>query len=85
MTKAYERQIYDLDDSLKPSYFHYDFAKYCGKDNFDALKVILQKTSWELENHGFFAEDTSRKSVTKLQRGVIRTNCLDSLDRTNVT
>ncbi len=33
---------------------------------------------------GYYIEDTSTKIVTALQKGVIRVNCLDSLDRTNL-
>ena len=34
--------------------------------------------------HGYFIENLAQKTVEAVQRGVIRTNCLDSLDRTNV-
>jgi hypothetical protein len=34
--------------------------------------------------HGYFIENIQKKEVERLQNGVFRTNCLDSLDRTNV-
>ena len=34
--------------------------------------------------HGWFVENLSTKTIEERQVGVIRTNCLDSLDRTNV-
>ena len=33
----------------------------------------------------FFVEDRNTGKTVQEQRGVIRTNCLDCLDRTNVT
>lgn len=45
---------------------------------------MISKLKVDLDLHGLFVENTSEKSVKKLQKGVIRTNCLDSLDRTNV-
>jgi hypothetical protein len=33
---------------------------------------------------GFYREDIDQKIVLSLQQGVIRVNCLDNLDRTNL-
>ena len=45
---------------------------------------MIQKCDKEILKHGYFIENLAQKSVEAVQRGVIRTNCLDSLDRTNV-
>ena len=33
---------------------------------------------------GFYREDVQNKTILNVQRGVVRVNCLDNLDRTNV-
>ena len=45
---------------------------------------MIQKCDKDILKHGYFIENMAAKSVEAVQRGVIRTNCLDSLDRTNV-
>jgi len=45
---------------------------------------MIQKIDQEIVDHGYFVENLLEKSVEQVQRGVFRTNCLDSLDRTNV-
>lgn len=63
---------------------NFDFHGFCGGDRYQALKVMIQKIDQEILNHGYFVENLVQKQVESIQRGVIRTNCLDSLDRTNV-
>lgn len=45
---------------------------------------MIAKLDSELAQHGFCVEDIESRSVLKMQSGLVRTNCLDSLDRTNV-
>ena len=37
-----------------------------------------------LVNMGFFVEQWTSKKILNFQKGVIRVNCLDCLDRTNI-
>lgn len=37
----------------------------------------------DLESHGLYRKDASGR-VLSVQRGTMRTNCVDNLDRTNV-
>ena len=46
--------------------------------------MLVTKVDPDIEDHGYFQEELCLKQVMKLQKGVFRTNCLDSLDRTNV-
>ena len=46
--------------------------------------MLISKCDTDLQDHGYFHEDLQEKKVLKMQTGVFRTNCLDSLDRTNV-
>jgi hypothetical protein len=38
-----------------------------------------------VKKFAFFAEDRNTGKILQEQKGVMRTNCLDCLDRTNVT
>lgn len=46
--------------------------------------MLVAKVEKDLGEHHYFQEDIASKQVLTLQKGVFRTNCLDSLDRTNV-
>lgn len=48
------------------------------------MKVLIGKLGDGLQDIGFFVEDIDSKKILRLQDGVFRVNCLDSLDRTNV-
>lgn len=86
LTNAYVKQCYDAEPEIrdKIKYHHYDFHAYTSGNNFDALKVLINKTEKDFTEHGYFIENVAKRSVEKMQQGVFRTNCLDSLDRTNV-
>jgi hypothetical protein len=49
---------------------------------YENLGLLLKEVNAELEVIGFF--DLDVKDVVSQQSGVIRTNCIDNLDRTNV-
>lgn len=84
LTKGYERQIYDAEATYKPNYVPFDFAHFCSKDRYDSMKIMIDKTDDDLRKNGFFVEDLNTRTVLQMQGGCVRTNCLDSLDRTNV-
>ena len=64
----------------------YDFHKYTANDNFDT--PIFELMEWLKKNvykeHGFFSTSASDPTQVNVQKGIIRTNCLDCLDRTNI-
>ena len=84
ITTEYVRQVHEFADTNKLKFLNFDFHGFCGGDRYQALKVMIQKCDKEILKHGYFIENLAQKSVEAVQRGVIRTNCLDSLDRTNV-
>ena len=47
------------------------------------LSRIFDRKGDAIASHGFFHTD-ARGVVLRVQRGVVRTNCMDNLDRTNV-
>ncbi|TXG58824.1 hypothetical protein EZV62_016653 [Acer yangbiense] len=65
-------------------YESFDFHNICGNSNFDNLKVLYDQILEEFENQGYFLIDTEG-NILQEQKGVIRSNCIDCLDRTNVT
>ena len=83
------------EDGLSPSLLNkscishiwFDFHAECRKGRWDRLSYLLEDVRPCLDNHGYFCVIPDTKSVwkiIKLQDGVVRTNCMDCLDRTNV-
>lgn len=62
-------------------YHYFDFHKR-RKENPKALDQLLNDLIPEIKQQGFFA--ISRGEVVSNQNGIVRTNCIDCLDRTNV-
>lgn len=75
---------------LKPgsvSNVWFDFHAELKKGRWDRLKYLLDDVRPCLDNHGYFCAipaATSAWEILGLQNGVVRTNCMDCLDRTNV-
>ncbi|XP_052728902.1 phosphoinositide phosphatase SAC8 [Vigna angularis] len=65
-------------------YVPFDFHHYCGSSNFDNLKILYDEISEDFEKQRYFLIDR-QGNVLEDQRGLFRANCIDSLDRTNVT
>lgn len=73
-----------LPKQLKIKFIHYDVkAKKKEERGFPFGLFNLAKQS--LKEINFFSVETQKteKSKINVQRGVMRTNCIDSLDRTN--
>ncbi|KAJ4704408.1 Phosphoinositide phosphatase [Melia azedarach] len=65
-------------------YVPFDFHHVCGSSNFDNLQVLYDQIQQQFENQGYLFVD-SVGNILEEQKGVIRSNCIDCLDRTNVT
>ncbi|CAI2167298.1 14467_t:CDS:10 [Funneliformis geosporum] len=77
---AYEKAVKQLNDS-RIRYCHFDFHHECSKMRWHRIQILLDTIEEELIQQGYFyAED----SPIKFQTSIIRTNCMDCLDRTNV-
>lgn len=59
----------------------FDFHKECGATNYDRLSLLWENIREDFARYGYYV--TTPKGTVK-QRGTFRTNCVDSLDRTNV-
>ncbi|KAK6120251.1 hypothetical protein DH2020_045942 [Rehmannia glutinosa] len=65
-------------------YVSFDFHQSCGNGNFDNIQLLYNLISEDLEKQGYFLLDSEGK-IQAEQEGIIRSNCIDCLDRTNVT
>ncbi|CAL9753305.1 unnamed protein product [Musa acuminata subsp. burmannicoides] len=65
-------------------YVHFDFHHICGHIHFERLSLLYNQIEDYLNKHGYFLLNEKGEKVSG-QTGVVRTNCIDCLDRTNVT
>jgi hypothetical protein len=74
------------------SHVWYDFHAECKGGKWSKLKALLDMVSPDLDSHRYFSASPTVKNNTSLiswkiatlQTGIVRTNCMDCLDRTNV-
>lgn len=65
-------------------YLHFDFHKICGHVHFERLSILYdQIEDFLIKNRYFLLNEKGEK--VEMQLGIVRTNCIDCLDRTNVT
>ncbi|CAH1763780.1 2965_t:CDS:10 [Entrophospora sp. SA101] len=83
--ETYRKVVNNLNDP-KIKYHHFDFHHECRNMRWDRVEFLLDSMEEDLLQKGFFhgEETNSTISVYKTQTAVIRTNCMDCLDRTNV-
>ncbi|KAJ3137131.1 inositol polyphosphate 5-phosphatase [Geranomyces variabilis] len=72
----------DMSDVL--AYTEFDFHAIIKKDGYERLSELVAVMRKPLERYSYFLADGQSGSVVFNQQGVVRTNCLDCLDRTNV-
>nr|CAD2167911.1 unnamed protein product [Meloidogyne enterolobii] len=65
------------------TYHSFDFHRVCGNRRHHKLSELMETLKEEISSIGFCWIDKSGKVVMR-QKGIIRTNCIDCLDRTNV-
>ncbi|KAJ0966752.1 hypothetical protein J5N97_023669 [Dioscorea zingiberensis] len=65
-------------------YVQFDFHRICGHFHFERLSLLYEQIEENLKRQGYFLSNEKGEKV-KEQIGVVRTNCIDCLDRTNVT
>lgn len=96
--EAFERvmKVAETDPALadRARYLYFDFHHECRKMRFDKIQVLLDQLNESLVSMGWFhgvapapTGFNSNLGPTRLlqtQTGVIRSNCMDCLDRTNV-
>ncbi|KAG6869151.1 hypothetical protein C0993_012250 [Termitomyces sp. T159_Od127] len=73
-------QVMDLQETLNMPdvrYEYFDFHTECKNMRWDRISILTDILKDDLEKEG-------HPQPVKLQQGVVRTNCMDNLDRTNV-
>ncbi|XP_061348826.1 phosphoinositide phosphatase SAC8 isoform X1 [Gastrolobium bilobum] len=74
----------EMQNQQNVRYVSFDFHHHCASSNFDNLKILYDQILEDFEKQRYFLIDR-KGNVLEEQRGIIRANCIDSLDRTNVT
>jgi hypothetical protein len=84
ITENIENQI-KLTGLKSVKYHFFDFHYECKYDNYESIeKFIDTSLDQVLSIFKYYCEDTNSGEVCKDQTGIIRTSCLDCLDRTNI-
>ncbi|KAL5706157.1 GTPase activating protein (GAP) for Rho1p [Ranunculus cassubicifolius] len=65
-------------------YIHFDFHRICGHIHFERLSILYDQMEDFLKQNKYFFANAKGEGIEE-QLGVVRTNCIDCLDRTNVT
>ena len=88
LSKVLRSQDGLADDSVKHIWF--DFHAECSGGRWDKLVELLKQVIPALDRQGYFCvvphsdADAPAWSISSYQDGVVRSNCMDCLDRTNV-
>ncbi|GJJ73572.1 phosphatidylinositol 4-phosphatase [Entomortierella parvispora] len=86
MGVAFQKHIDTLNDA-DIKYHHFDFHHECSKMKWHRVSLLLDHFHEELVSQGYFKAEVSKEGQEKVaqkQTSVVRTNCMDCLDRTNV-
>lgn len=85
LNESFEKLI---KDSQLPhvKYEYFDFHYACKGQKYENVDVLIEKLRNVIENLKFYASKrkNAAQEVLLTQKGVVRINCLDCLDRTNV-
>ncbi|KAJ7169488.1 SacI homology domain-containing protein [Mycena filopes] len=81
--EAYERYVSQL-NLPDVRYQYFDFHNECKHMRWDRISVLIDELETDLKRYGYFHLTSNRPENVLLQRGTVRTNCMDNLDRTNV-
>ncbi|KAF9987059.1 hypothetical protein BGZ65_005254 [Modicella reniformis] len=86
MGVAFQNRIDALNDP-KIKYHHFDFHHECSKMRWHRVSLLLDHFHEDLVAQKYFKAEISKDDVEKVdqeQTSIVRTNCMDCLDRTNV-
>ncbi|CAG9860329.1 unnamed protein product [Phyllotreta striolata] len=82
MEVAFKNAITNV-SSPSVKYESFDFHAECSKMRWDRLSILIDRLAHDQDEMSFFLL-LRDGSLSSLQDGVFRTNCIDCLDRTNV-
>ncbi|EPX71109.1 inositol polyphosphate phosphatase [Schizosaccharomyces octosporus yFS286] len=81
--QVYENVVRRLDNP-RIHYHYFDFHKECSRMRWDRVSLLMDEILPELDEQGYTTLDTQKYRVLSRQTSVVRSNCMDCLDRTNV-
>lgn len=84
---AYEHAVETLPADLAAhvTYIYFDFHHECRKMRWDRVRLLIDRLiQLGYTSDEYFHYDVSTGQVKNTQKKVVRTNCMDCLDRTNV-
>lgn len=83
LTLYYEKLLtnYKLKDIR---YEFFDLHCACKGQHFERCNYLIDKLARMNDYFGYYSENIQQNKVLSFQKGVMRANCLDSLDRTNL-
>ncbi|RLM58268.1 phosphoinositide phosphatase SAC7-like [Panicum miliaceum] len=84
--RLYDRYAKSIEPILSEDirFVHFDFHKICGHIHFERLSQLYDQIENYLKKHKYFLLSDKGEKIEQ-QTGTARTNCVDCLDRTNVT
>jgi hypothetical protein len=83
ITQNFENQI-KINEVKNGKYLFWDFQNQCKYDNYENLDNFVTNLESVFKIFKYYHEDSTNGQNIKEQNGIVRTNCLDCLDRTNV-
>ncbi|OBZ91577.1 Phosphatidylinositide phosphatase SAC1 [Choanephora cucurbitarum] len=83
MGQAYARTVEQLNDP-RIYYTHFDFHSECSKMRWHRIQLLVDQLKDKLVEQSYTYYNIADKSLKKTQTSVVRSNCMDCLDRTNV-
>lgn len=82
---AYERAMAEVQAEMSDiDYQYFDFHAECKHMRWERISLLVDRLKEDLEKLGYFAVVAGNEVKVAQQVGVVRTNCMDNLDRTNV-
>ena len=86
--EAFERGMTQISQSdpkiaASASYIYFDFHTECKGMRFDRISILIDRLRPSLLDMGWY-HSLGESQVATRQTGVVRSNCMDCLDRTNV-
>jgi len=85
--QSYEHAVENLPAALasKVNYIYFDFHHECRNMRWDRIKLLLEHLiQLNYTSDNFFHYDLNSRTIVSKQTKIVRTNCMDCLDRTNV-
>jgi len=87
VSNGYSEQLvrYKNLDKNSITYKSFDFHAECGGRRYENISKLINEIKSIIDSFGFYIWNGKEGKCLLSQTGVFRTNCLDCLDRTNVT